>query len=343
MPTGVQWREAIGTHDGGVRASTAWAAAAVVATVALSACGTGDPDRPSSSAPPTSSTSARDGAATTVATTHTPIPPDGPGAPSDPSPESAAAVPPTEPAGAAGSASALAADITHIERVVRDPDTPEHRLARQAHRQQVAYRELALHPAWLDPVLDALPERLKDDALAQVAARQEFLDMQTTLADGPPEWHVTAPASAEDLLAWYQGAGDTYGVDWEVLAAINLIETAMGRIQSDSVAGAQGPMQFIPETWARWGNGDVRDPYHAIYGAARYLASSGAADGRLDDALFAYNNHNNYVRAVKRYADIMRRHPQLFRAFYHWQVYYRTDAGDLLLPEGYPDLPAVAR
>jgi len=136
----------------------------------------------------------------------------------------------------------------------------------------------------LHPAFDALPVDLRDDALAQVAARQEFLDMQSSasLRGGPPpDWHVTAPAPADDLLGWYQGAGETYGVDWELLAAINLVETAMGRIQSDSMAGAQGPMQFIPETWARWGNGDVHDPYHAIYGAARYLASSGAAAGRV--------------------------------------------------------------
>lgn len=320
---------------------TAWAATTIVVTAALTSCGIGEnPDAPASAAP-TVTTSARpsptDRPEATTTTRHDPA-----GTRVDQRPRDAV-TPPTEPPAVARTASALAADLRVIERVVRDPETSERRLARQAHRQQVAYRELALHPSWLDPVLDALPERLRDDALAHVAARQEFLDMQTSLQDGPPDWRVTPPAPADDLLAWYQGAGETYGVDWEVLASINLVETAMGRIQSDSVAGAQGPMQFIPETWARWGNGDVRDPYHAIYGAARYLAASGAAEGRLDDALFAYNNHVNYVRAIKRYADIMRRDPQLFRAFHHWQVYYRSDAGDLLLPEGYPQVPAVAR
>ena len=114
-------------------------------------------------------------------------------------------------------------------------------------------------------------------------------------------------------------------------------------VSGDSVAGAQGPMQFMPATWARWGNGDVQDPHHAIYGAARYLAASGAADGRLTDALFAYNNDNRYVRAVNLYAGLLRRTPLLFRAFYHWQVYYRSAAGDLLLPEGYPTVPAAPR
>ena len=128
-----------------------------------------------------------------------------------------------------------------------------------------------------------------------------------------------------------------------MLAAINLVETGLGRIDADSVAGAQGPMQFMPATWARWGNGDVHDPHHAIYGAARYLAASGAADGRLSDALFAYNNDNRYVRAVNLYAGLLRRTPLLFRGLYHWQVYYRSAAGDLLLPEGYPGVAATAR
>ena len=132
-------------------------------------------------------------------------------------------------------------------------------------------------------------------------------------------------------------------MEWEVLAAINLVETGLGRIHADSVAGAQGPMQFMPATWARWGNGDVQDPHHAIYGAARYLAASGAAEGRLTDALWAYNHDDRYVRAVNLYAGLLRRTPLLFRGLYHWQVYYRSAAGDLLLPEGYPTVPASAR
>ena len=292
------------------------------------------------------------GAATTVPAG---VPTDEP-ASSDPAPggdelvlpdaESATVPTLTEAPRAGRSVAALAAQIERAESVVRDPTSSEARVARQAQRQQVAYRELALHPSWLDPVLDALPADLRTDALHQVAARQEFLDMasEASLAPGPPaDWRVEAPAPAADLLRWYRGAGETYGVEWEVLAAINLVETGLGRIDADSVAGAQGPMQFMPATWARWGNGDVHDPHHAIYGAARYLAASGAAEGRLTDALFAYNNDNRYVRAVNLYAGLLRRTPLLFRGLYHWQVYYRSAAGDLLLPEGYPTVPAAPR
>lgn len=343
----------------------------VLVVGALAGCGVGDPERPASGA-----AAATDGpaAADGPAGPDGPEGPDGPdgttagrdappatGEPSPPSPTTtepdihAAAVDPAPPAPgpdlavpprAGRSPVALADQLVHAEHVVRDPAVSEARVARQARIQQVAYRELALHPSWLDPVLDLLPEPLRDDALAHVAARGEFLDMaaEASLAPGPPEaWRVEPPAPAADLLAWYRGAGREYGVDWELLAAINLVETGLGRIHADSVAGAQGPMQFMPATWARWGHGDVHDPRHAIYGAARYLAASGAAEGRIDDAVFAYNHDTRYVRAVNLYAGLLRRTPLLFRALHHWQVYYRSAVGDLLLPEGYPTVPAAAR
>ena len=71
---------------------------------------------------------------------------------------------------------------------------------------------------------------------------------------------------------------------WNVLAAINKIESNFGRNMGPSSAGAIGWMQFMPSTWVRWGmdaNGDgVADPWNpddAIYAAARYLAASGGA------------------------------------------------------------------
>ena len=84
------------------------------------------------------------------------------------------------------------------------------------------------------------------------------------------------------LLPIYQAAGIEYGVRWEVLAAINEIETDYGRNLNVSSAGAVGWMQFIPSTWRRYGvdaNRDGRkDPYNpvdAIFASARYLAAAG--------------------------------------------------------------------
>jgi cell wall-associated NlpC family hydrolase len=102
----------------------------------------------------------------------------------------------------------------------------------------------------------------------------------------------------------WEAAGSTYGIPWEVLAAINKVETDFGRNLGPSSAGAVGWMQFMPSTWARWGidaNGDgVADPNNptdAIFSAARYLVGCG---GQFDIArgVYCYNHANWYVNEV---------------------------------------------
>jgi Transglycosylase SLT domain len=106
------------------------------------------------------------------------------------------------------------------------------------------------------------------------------------------------------LLPIYQAAGIQYGVRWEVLAAINEIESDYGRNLNVSTAGALGWMQFIPSTWRRYGvdgNKDGRkDPYNpvdAIFAAARYLKAAGY-DKDPRRAIFAYNHAGWYVDSV---------------------------------------------
>ena len=106
------------------------------------------------------------------------------------------------------------------------------------------------------------------------------------------------------LLPLYQAAGVQYGVRWEILAAINSIETDYGRNLSVSSAGALGWMQFMPATWEMYGvdaNGDgVKDPYNpvdAIFAAARYLKAAGAGES-LRRAIWAYNHADWYVNDV---------------------------------------------
>ena len=84
------------------------------------------------------------------------------------------------------------------------------------------------------------------------------------------------------LLPLYQAAGIQYGIRWEVLAAINEIETDYGRNLNVSSAGAVGWMQFIPSSWRAYGvdaNKDgQKDPYNpvdAIFAAGRYLKAAG--------------------------------------------------------------------
>ena len=106
------------------------------------------------------------------------------------------------------------------------------------------------------------------------------------------------------LLPIYQAAGIQYGIRWEVLAAINEIETDYGRNLNVSSAGALGWMQFMPPTWRAYGtdaNKDgKKDPYNpvdAIFAAARYLKAAGYEED-VRRALFAYNRANWYVDSV---------------------------------------------
>jgi hypothetical protein len=121
---------------------------------------------------------------------------------------------------------------------------------------------------------------------------------------GVPNFFIDSFRIPPFLLPIYQAAGIQYDVPWQVLAAINEIETDYGRNLSVSTAGAIGWMQFLPSTWKTWGvdaNGDgIKDPYNpadAIFAAARYLHAAGASKS-LGRAIFAYNHAGWYVQSV---------------------------------------------
>jgi membrane-bound lytic murein transglycosylase B len=226
--------------------------------------------------------------------------------------------------------------LTGAERAISHARTPSAELRRAARQQQLAYRALGEHPAWEAALLAAVPRSVRGVVRDNLAARREFRAMHVVLSDTLPAWRIVRPAPAAQLLRYYERAERAYGIGWEYLAAINLVETGMGRIRGTSTAGAQGPMQFLPSTWARWGRGDVNDPADAIMAAARYLAHDGGTrPGRLDDALFRYNNSGHYVRGVKLLAQVMERRPRAFYGYYHWDIYYLTSRGDVRLPVGY--------
>ena len=132
---------------------------------------------------------------------------------------------------------------------------------------------------------------------------------------------------AQTLLRYYREAERRFGVQWEVLAAVNFIETGFNKLRSRSSAGAQGPMQFMPATWRAYGlGGDVHDPRDAIVGAANYLRASGAPRD-LRRALYAYNHSTRYVDAVVAFAGQMRRDERIYFAYHSWQVFIKTPAG----------------
>jgi murein DD-endopeptidase MepM/ murein hydrolase activator NlpD len=121
---------------------------------------------------------------------------------------------------------------------------------------------------------------------------------------------VPETRSYDQLLALWQRDGSLYGVPWQVLAAINKVESNFGRNMGPSSAGAIGWMQFMPSTWERWGvdaNGDgVADPWSpddAIAAAARYLAASGGATD-IRRAVFSYNHADWYVQEVLQMAQL---------------------------------------
>ena len=124
----------------------------------------------------------------------------------------------------------------------------------------------------------------------------------------------------------YAEAERRSGISWQLLAAVNYVESDFGRLREASVAGAQGPMQFMPSTWASYGRGDVHDPRAAILAASRFLrAAGGPGDER--GSLHRYNPSWAYVDAVRRFAGRIRRDPRAFLVFYARTLIVRTPAG----------------
>ena len=118
------------------------------------------------------------------------------------------------------------------------------------------------------------------------------------------------------LLPIYKSAAAQYGVPWQILAAINEIETDYGSDLSVSTAGAVGWMQFMPATWTQYGvdalNAGYADPYNpvdAIFAAARYLRAAGASSN-LHAAILAYNHSTEYVNSVLLRARLISSYPK---------------------------------
>lgn len=228
----------------------------------------------------------------------------------------------------------LADDLVADELALRDPSTAEAALVTAAHRQQGAYRAIGRHPEWDATTRPRIPPALLDTYDRNVDARRQ-LNAMTRAKDTLPAWRIEAPAPADELMNCYRAAESDSGVGWNYLAAINLIETRFGSIVGVSTAGAEGPMQFLPSTFATYARGgDIHSPRDSIMAAGRYLAANGFANDR-DHAIYRYNHAHEYVQAVDQYAALLAADPAAFGAYYRWDVYYSTTSGDVLLPIGY--------
>jgi murein DD-endopeptidase MepM/ murein hydrolase activator NlpD len=161
--------------------------------------------------------------------------------------------------------------------------------------------------------LDAINKGLRNPDGSPAPTNPTFFDALPgpAVASGVPNFVIQKFRVPIFLLPIYQAAGIQYGIRWEILAAINEIETDYGRNLSVSSAGAVGWMQFLPPTWEQYGvdaNKDGRkDPYNpvdAIFAAARYLRAAGG-DQDIQKAIFAYNHAQWYVDSVMLRARII--------------------------------------
>jgi soluble lytic murein transglycosylase-like protein len=226
---------------------------------------------------------------------------------------------------AAGLVSTSTALGAAIDRWRRDGDPSRGGIPRDvallALHQQRIYRLLGTHRAVAHATLTRLRGPLRRSARDNVLARRE-LSRITSVHRGPPPRIRVGPAEPADILRrHYRAAQRRFHVSPAVLAAVNFVESAFGRLRNRSVSGAKGPMQFIPATWRAYGlGGDINDPHDAILGAANYLHANGAP--RFErHALFRYNPSRDYVDAISRYARRIRANWRAFYGYYAWQVY----------------------
>ncbi|HTY28694.1 MAG TPA: lytic transglycosylase domain-containing protein, partial [Mycobacterium sp.] len=249
-------------------------------------------------------------------------------------------VPPNVPPRLASDPAQIGDDLVADELALRDPATPEDALVAAARRQQVAYRAIGRHPEWDAIIRPKIPPELLGFYDRNIEARRQLAAMAIP-RDTLPAWRIEPPPPADELLGYYREAEAATGVGWNYLAAINFIETRFGSIHGVSTAGAEGPMQFLPSTFAAYGDGgDVRSSRDAIMAAGRYLAANGFATDP-DHAIFRYNNANQYVAAVNQYAAVLASDPAAFGDYYRWDVYYFSTAGDILLPIGFAETERI--
>lgn len=242
---------------------------------------------------------------------------------------------PTDPAG-------VAAELSMVELAVRDSSISDEDIGPYGRRQQQMYRLISANPDWAPEVIAAVDPAVRPAVELNWAAREDLsaLVRNYTLSTTLPAWRIRDPLPVGQLVGYYEESAANSGIDWTYVAAINLVETRMGRIEGLSTAGATGPMQFLPTTWNECCQGDPTVDRDAIIGAGVYLRQRGGpAD--MQSALFGYNNSQRYVDAVSAYAAVMVDDPLAYRGYHAWEVYFLSAAGLIRMPAGYEEAEAV--
>src|SRR3954469_3979764 len=140
--------------------------------------------------------------------------------------------------------------------------------------EQRLYRLLARDTTLAGAVLPVLAPDLRATTRDLLAAHRELYRLTPPLP-AHAQIRVGPAAPASSLLRFYREAQRRFGVPWGVLAAVNFVESKFGKLRNASASGAQGPMQFMPATWAHYGlRGNVHDAHDAILGAEHYLHAS---------------------------------------------------------------------
>ena len=240
------------------------------------------------------------------------------------------------------SAQELAVRLVEAEQAIRNTSLSTEARSAWGRYQQSLYAVLSFRPEWEQETMESTTSAPGSDAEIATAIEtnwtaREHLDALVEhhgVTDELPAWRIKEPLPADELLSYYREAEAATGIDWTYVAAINVIETRVGRISGVSTAGAVGPMQFLPSTWNDCCTGDPTNDRDAIIGGATYLVNRGGPDN-MDKAIFGYNRSDDYVGAVKAYASVMATNEEAYYGYHGWQIYFRTTEGPVVLPVGY--------
>ncbi|HVQ17841.1 MAG TPA: lytic transglycosylase domain-containing protein [Actinomycetes bacterium] len=174
---------------------------------------------------------------------------------------------------------------------------------------EASYAELQSLLDQQQTLLDGLDARAKRLATAErLAAKLAAERAAAASAASNAASSATAQGIPTNFLALYRAAATTCaGLPWPVLAAVGQVESGHGSNNGPSASGAEGPMQFLPSTFAAYavdgdgdGDADIWDPADSIYTAAKYLCANGGGAGPngLYTALWHYNHADWYVLMV---------------------------------------------